>query len=300
MSGKKEKKVSEKANVADTDTGAVAAGGLAIVGDAGDGDAGENDTPNADIRRQVIALRNKADENYWELGVSLEKVYRKDLYREWGFDSWKSYIESPEVDIHIRKAQYLVKLQEWFGEMTPAVKDWVRSLGWTKARMLMHVINSQNAKEWKHRIEGKTVAEIDAMLKAEKNSDGDEEGGSDSSSSSDKPKALSIKGMHPEMLDAWERASSHAMEVGETDKLCQALNLICIHYLATSTNLDNKHDFLKMMEKLLGLRLVAIRETDDAVVFGSDYLAEQGAEDEDEDADEDGEEAGDTPESPVA
>ena len=248
--------------------------GLAVVdGGAAKGEAdGEAVEEHADVRRKVLALREKADENYWELGSTLEEVYKNDMYRSWGFDSWKEYVEQ-EVDINIRKAQYLVKLQEWFGTMTPAIQKWMRELGWTKARMLMHVVTQENASEWKNRCEGKTVAEIEAMLKSE-NDDGDgDDGGSDTTV--EKSKTLSIKGMFPDIMDVWEKASAHAADIGETEKACQMLNLICIDYLASNTNIMTKEDHLKKMEKQLGLKLVAIREEDDAVVYGGEYLDSQ-------------------------
>lgn len=243
---------------------------LALVDGENTGDGVDE---HSDLRRTILSLREKADEDYWALGIALCEAYDKSYYRGWGFDSWKEYVEQ-ELDIHLRKAQYLVKLQEWFSSMTPAIQKWMRSLGWTKARMLMSVVTQENAQEWKRMVEGKTVMQIEAMLSASRET-GDSGGTGDGVEAAAQSKTLSIKGMHPEMLDLWERACAHAMEVGETEKPCQALNLICIDYLASTTNILTKEDQLKKMEKQLGLKLIAIREEDDAVVYGGDYLDAQ-------------------------
>ena len=235
---------------------------------------------HADKRRDVLSMRDKADEDYWALSVALSEVYEGDYYRSWGFDSWREYVEQ-EVDIHIRKAQFLVSLQAWFGKMTPNIRDWMKRMGWTKARMLMHVVTQENAMEWKERVEGKTVAEIEAMLKAVREEDVDGEdvdGNAEGAEHNEQSKTLTIKGMFPEMMDVWERASIHAAEVGETDKPGQMLNLICIDYLATNTAISDKSDYLRQIEKTLGIKIIALHPENDSIIFGSEYIDNVGDE----------------------
>jgi hypothetical protein len=231
-------------------------------------EAPKSGVEHEDIRQRVIALRDLTNENYWDMALVLHEVYEQNYYRGWGFDTFVEYVDN-ELEFGIRKSQYLVSLQTWFNKMPPAIQKWMRSLGWTKARMLMSVVTPENAAEWRNRVDGKSVSQIEAMMKSEA-ADSDGEGGSDTAS--DKPKALTIKGMHPEMMACWEQAARHAGELGETDKPCQQLNLICIDYLATTTNLMSKHDVLRHMEKTLGLKIIAMRDSDDSVVFGGEYI----------------------------
>jgi len=255
--------------------------GLALV-DGGEA-VGDDTEQYVELRRSILAKRAKADENYWDLGVDLAEAYNHDCYRAWGFDSWKEYVEQ-EVDIHIRKAQYLVKLQEWFETMTPAIQKWMRELGWTKARMLMHVVTQENATEWKNRIEGKTVAEIEEMLKSDKGEEGSGEG-SDSSSAAETTSKLSFS-LFPGQRETVEDALRKAGELAESDKQGNLLTLICTEYLATNTNNQSTEDYLNHVQKSTGLKIVAVRESDDTIVFGGDYIDAQEAElGEDEDVD---------------
>lgn len=269
--------------------------GLAVVDEDSNVEVGE-ECEYADIRRQVKHLRGKVEEGYWSLGVILEEVYSKDLYRKWGFESWQEYVEQ-EVDFGIRKAQYLLKLQEWFDTMTPAVQGWMKQMGWTKARMLMHVITQENAQEWRNRVEGKTVAQIEAMLKNEKSS-GSGDGGGDGTGSKDKDNesrkfSATLMGTQ---YDTVMSAIENAKEKGDTEKDGQALTLICVDYLATNTNVEDRGDILATLEKLWGLKIIAIRPSDsddeeDDVVYGADFIEEQAAKEKsDDDEDEETEE----------
>ena len=259
--------------------------GLAVVGDENSGaeEAQENVTvAHDDVRRQVLSLRDKTDEDYWSLSVVLREVHDNDYYREWGFDSWKEYVEQ-EVDIHIRKAQYLVKLQSWFDGMTPAIQKWIRALGWTKARMLMHVVTQENAQDWKNRVADKTVSEIKEMLEGDKDSEG-EDGAVSESGSSETPDDKSHKFKATLMGTQWETVQSaleKAKEAGETDKDGQALSLICVDYLATNTNILTRTDMMEQYEKIWGVKLIAVELStedgeEDLIVFGGDYLEDQG------------------------
>lgn len=248
---------------------------------------GENDgtvqVDNEDLRQEVIKLRDKADESYWAFGIALAEVYSGDKYRAWGFQTWKEYVER-ELDFDIRTIQYLFKLQLWFETVTPSIAKWVRGLGWTKARMLMHVVTKENAAEWKKRVDGKTVKEIQDILDGKKRlEDGGEEGeGSGSGGGSGekgkdgesgrKRSWFFYSGQDRLVSDAIERAKT----VAETDNEGHALTLICTDYLATNADTMNKDDMFKNLERTTGLLIVAVRESDgeeeDEIVYGGDYV----------------------------
>lgn len=228
----------------------------------------------SEIRQQVIALRNQSESSCWDLSEILFKVYNENLYRSWGFTSWQDYVIN-ELDVSVDKARLLIKLQEWFGTMTPSIQEWMKSLGWTKARRLMHVVTVANAAEWRDRVLGKTVAQIEEMLQAERNAlAGDDitEGASDAPD--DKPVKWTAS-LHPGQKTVVEQAIQKAKEVGHTDKIGHALSLICIEYLGNNTTVLTRDDMLKNIEKNIGLKIIAIKEYDeeeDEIVYGGDYM----------------------------
>ncbi len=235
----------------------------------------------ADIRKKALDLRNKVGEDYWELSIVLSDIYTNDRYRSWGFDSWKDYVDQ-ELDFTIRKAQYMVKIQSWFDTLTPAMQEFFRSLGWVKCRMLMPVVVKENAKSWKKKIEGKTLKEIEGIIKGNKvdgsSSGGESSGGSigDSTSSSDSLVRRSFS-LYTGQDEVVTNAINRAKDIGETDKDGHALSLICMDYLASSTDLIDMTSLFKHMEDITGLRIVAFKTVDgdrDEIVFGSEYLGD--------------------------
>lgn len=244
--------------------------------------AGE-EVEHDEVRKKVLELRDKAESNYWEFGVWLEEVYRGDLYRHWGFDGWVEYVKQ-ELDFDIRTIQYLVKLQRWFGTVSPKVQKWARGIGWTKARMLMHVVTDANAAEWKNRVAGKTVAQIAEMLDAEKRSldgasgEGGGEGGGDGEGG-EIPERVRKRAfsLFPSQDELVTNAIEKAKEIAQSDKEGHLLTLICTEYLASNTATFSRDDFLKSIEKNLGIKIIAMvpnenPEQQDDIVYGHVYL----------------------------
>jgi hypothetical protein len=70
-------------------------------------------------------------------------------------------------------------------------------------------------------------------------------------------------------------AIARAQEVGDTDKPSNALSLICADYLASSGTILTFNDYLGLLEKTLGLKIVAmkpVKDGEDDIVYGWQYL----------------------------
>lgn len=240
---------------------------------------------NEELRQQILDLKVKVEEDYWDLSVAMHKVYSKSLFMEWGFQAWRDYVEK-ELDFKIRKAQYLVGIQEWFGAMAPNVQEWVRKLGWTKARMLISVVNNDNAESWRKRLEGKSAVEVlEEIQRGKGPSAGDGDDNTDNSFAAspgtgtapapidEKPKkrSFSLFSAQDENVAA---ALEHAKKAAESDKDGHALDLICTDYLATNIPIASREDYLAKVEKHIGLRLVAFDAEKNAVVYGLELLDE--------------------------
>ncbi|MCK5640985.1 MAG: hypothetical protein KAJ19_09320 [Gammaproteobacteria bacterium] len=241
---------------------------------------------HSEIRAKVKDLRNKVDEDYWKLSEVISEVYEGSYYVGWGFKSYREYIEQ-ELDFQWRKAQYLVSIQGWFGQMKPNVQKWVRSLGWTKAKELVGVVTQDNAAQWKKKIEGKSYRDLQDIIKAakEKAEASTGEASADGSEPAAPDRAVRKNfGLFSGQLDNVERALTKAKEVGNTDKDGHALDMICVDYLATNGEIGTLTDYLKRIEKHLGVQLVAFDRKEDAVVYGGDLLDEiAGPEDDEKD-----------------
>jgi hypothetical protein len=235
------------------------------------------------------------DEDYWALGVALEEAYRNDAYRNWGYDSWKEYVED-EVDVGLRKAQYLVKLQGWFEQMSPAIQQWMRGLGWTKARMLMHVVTQENAAEWKARVAGKTVAQIEEMIDADKKAASSDGGGREPSDDEKEETFVKVSlSLSQSQKDLYDIAMAKAGDIAESDKPGHLLTSIIQGWLAINTDVLTKEDLLKDTERYIGWKIIAVKYNEETqeheIMWGHetvDLMNEEGGEiEEDQDVRED-------------
>lgn len=232
--------------------------------------ASVEDTANTaeanDLRQQILDMRAKIDESYWEFAEALHTVWKETHYLEWGFDDWTDYVEQ-ELDYKLRTAQYLVSIIDWFGKMPKNVQNWVKSLGWTKAKLLVKKVDQDNWKEVRKQIKNKSVSEITTILKGGSGSTSKDK----SQSEGEKPtrKAFSL---HAEQLENVNAAIAKAKEDANSDKEGHALDLICTHYLSTNPGERTIDDFLGSFEKIFGVQLIAYNEGEDAIVYGESTL----------------------------
>lgn len=250
--------------------------GLATVEEVTDGDE------FAEIRDQVKALKDKADESYWDLAIILHKIYQEALYRKWGYGKWPEYIEE-ELDFSLRKAQQLVQLQEWFTKIPKNIQNWIKKLGYAKARRLVDRVTVENAAEWRNKVEGKTLAEINEIIKgaSEDASLTTGEGGGDANTS-EKFKSMNFK-LAPPQFENVDRALTKAKEMAESEKPGNALDLMATEFLSTHAGIDTIQEYLRSVEKNAGVRLVAYDEKEDSVIFGGDLINDlEGKDDEEE------------------
>jgi hypothetical protein len=259
--------------------------GIVVNGKTEEAVVAPGELEHAEIRKRVRDLKDRAQENYWALSIELVQVYDGDLYRSWGFDSWIQYVQE-ELDIDKRTAQYLVKVQKWLDRMTPQIRDWAKSLGWTKARMIMHVVDKSNATEWKHRLDGKTVKQIQDILDAEKEPSaepggvGGEPGDPGVGGETVERTRKRSFALYSEQDELVTKALNKAKEEAQSEREGNLLTLICTDYLANNTDIFSRDDYLKMVEKNLGIRIVAMQPNDDPdvqdpIVYGHDYLNEE-------------------------
>lgn len=224
-----------------------------------------------EVRQRVKDLRSKVEEDNWELSAAIHVVYANSYYTAWGFQSFREYVEQ-ELDFQMRKAQYLVAIQDWFGKMKPSVQKWIREMGWTKAKELVGVITEENAAEWKKKLAGKSYKELMSVLKSDE-SGGDEGDTGESGSGTDDDERPTMKrfSLFPAQAENVENALAKAKEMAKSEKDGHCLDMICVDFLATNGSIGELDDYLKKIEKITGIKLVACHD-DGTVVFGMDTL----------------------------
>lgn len=263
-----------------------------VLGKEADGAGGDQ---HAELRKQVLELRDSQDKNQWALAAALVTVHRGGCYNEWGHSSWREYVEK-ELDFDMRKAQQLVKTEEWLTTLKPNVQAFFRSLTYTKARMLTNIVTNENAAEWRVKIEGKTVMQIDKILHddaVEKGADPDGKG-ADAGPERQPPFRCALSpAQRANVMRALEACAKVVGCDTTKDRLGYLLDLICTEYLATNGGLQTVQEYLANVESVIGFGLVAYDVGNDAVAYGGPLLdklfgaGSDGEKDEDADADAD-------------
>jgi hypothetical protein len=229
------------------------------------------------IRKLILEIKDSVEKTSWALGEYLTKVHDESLYQGWGFQSWREYVDS-ELGMTIRKVQYLLSLDKWYREMTPAIQEWIRSIGWTKARVIMHGVTIENALEWKARIEGKSLSEIEDIVKGIKagiDEDGNPAEGDASTVGNIEPtKKFKANLVGATQIGVVDAAMKRAQELTESDKDNHNLAMICTDFLATNTATIKLREYLAQIEQAMGIRVVAYNPDTDRIVYGEELIAE--------------------------
>jgi hypothetical protein len=119
------------------------------------------------LRSRVLVLRDEMGEAYFELGRLLHRINRDALYVNWNgpegkpYKSFYDYVEY-EVDFAFRKAKYLMSIWWWFAEELgdKDVMEKVKQIGWTKAALLVGVVDGKNVDLWIGKAKASNVKEL--------------------------------------------------------------------------------------------------------------------------------------------
>ena len=232
-----------------------------------------------DLRREVLELRATVETGYWDLAIKMSEVYDNSAYLTWGYETWEEYVDGA-LEFQPRKARYLVSIAKWFGALNKPVQKWVAKLGWTKAKELVNRVTNENAAEWKKKLEGKSYRQLLEMLSEQKaaigagsGGSGDGEGGGDGDGLAGTVRPSTFKAsLFPEQMDVVEGAIAKAQEVSQSEKVGHNLSMICVEYLANNAAISDAESYLAHVEKLLGVKLVAYRESTETIVYGDALL----------------------------
>lgn len=242
---------------------------------------------HVELRERVTELRKRVEESYWDLSQALSEIYHGSYYVAWGFASWKEYVEA-DLEFALRKAQYLVSIQDWFGKMRPDVQAWAKELGWTKAKELVGIVTEDNASTWQQRLQGLSYAQMTDALKGGSDGGGDGLGGLKpldgpaDNGATEKPERKAFA-LFPDQSANVAAALEKAKKLANTEKDGHALDLICSDFLATNAASDDFFSVVRRLEKSSGMRIVVYDQTEDVVIYGGDLLDELSGDDEDDD-----------------
>lgn len=215
------------------------------------------------VYKEIKAADRNISQGYITLAKLLYEAYHTDMHEQWGYKKGrKGFTEfvSDELDIHYRKAMYLVDIADKTKELDIADEE-VQKMGWTKMKELCRIIDKKNHKKWMEKAKDMTTDEVIEAVKmyaGKKKKTGEEVGGPENL-----PVVMKLT-MNADEGSILTEAINTAKQVLETENDVHALVYIAQEWMQTSgsdmeaVTLENQVAFL---EKTYGVKLdVALPE----------------------------------------
>lgn len=231
-------------------------------------ESGLNTVPDEELRQKIKDLKHTIDRGYFELAGLLMRAYSTGVFRNWGFATWKEYIEE-DLEMSLRKAQYLMSIWQWFEKTVddPAVKEKVEHLGWGKLKSLAGIVDESNVDDWVDRAEHMTSLELAESARRAKAGDPNQD-----------VQITTISfGLYREQHENVERALAMAQDMANSDKRGHLLDLICTSFISETLfqkgptqKLANL--YLEKLGRILGMRLVGWNANTGDLLMGADFL----------------------------
>ncbi len=223
---------------------------------------------------------------------------RRALYEKWGYTSFEEYCER-EVGIARRSASSLRHAYWWFEHelsLPAEVKDRLKCIGKSKMYVMAGFVTNDNVISWLEKAEDLTVEELikqiriaKAVAKKKDNADSSEAdehfeySNEGSMKNPDDPREAPAPevmhtvtaGLFEGQFNTWNSALERAQGITNSPKIGHNLEMICLDYLSTNDFKKPEDDlkvYLAKVEKLLGLKIIAIDPRSGDPKYGSDLL----------------------------
>lgn len=236
------------------------------------------------------------------------------IFMSWGYTTWKEYVEA-ELGLQSRKAERLRLIGKVLDvnlkDLPQKARTRFMKLGWSKARevarIFRHQADEDTVNTWLDFAENNNYpATLHTVSKKMEAMDFDDDGNyvAPSTQEVDAPEGdiaelpevdrthtftfFCLNEQIDTVRDALDRAEELAHAKGNPDynyKPSNLMSLICLDFLATNS-FGKKHDkktvgkFIRRFEKAMGIKLVAMRDTDDGldIIHGVKHMKQLAAE----------------------
>lgn len=224
-----------------------------------------------EVRTQVARYLKDVDKAYWNLAETLHEVYNGGYYVQWGFKNFREFVEK-ELEFQVRKGETLVRIYDWAHKLNPAAQEWIKSIGWTKASMLVDRVKNDNFQDWKNSLGNKTVRQIQEVIKESNSGDGlDDDDGEDKNKPSSKPIRKGIT-FSPDQLSNFESALELYKGLANTDKDSVAADMMATEGRIINGGMDDPNEYWGKTEKSFGVRVVVYDESTETIVYGDELI----------------------------
>ena len=250
------------------------------------------------VRKRAKELSREVETNYMRLAEVLYEIYavpedspaKRQIFRAWGYSTFHAYVEEelgiqPKTADRLKRMWYLIEVKCQFSD---DVKDRLISLGRSKVREPIRVINEENVEEWLEHAESCNYKDLVRLIG--KYIDDLEDARQQALDEGEDPEETAVEIPEPEKIlsetfQLWpeqarniDHAIRRAKDISGSHKKGHNLDLICTHFLGTNDfgkdKNKNRKRLLSDLEKSLRLKIIALDPDTMEIVYGKRSLEE--------------------------
>lgn len=219
-------------------------------------EGGEKDE---EVLPKIKSLLDVVDTNYLDIGRLLWRVNEKNLYQLGNYESFDEYVEN-ELGFKRRKAKYLVSIWKRLRAELGVKKEKIEKVGWTKAKVILPVVNEENVERWLDKAKVMSVPELAAEVAQARGKEEKEK------PEEDQYKTFTVRLAMPQYENV-ESALSLAQMKTNSDSRAHNLDMICLEYNAgaiggTPTDDNALKRFMDTLRSHFGVTLLAFKDPD--------------------------------------
>jgi hypothetical protein len=207
------------------------------------GDKSEDPEEATMMIHRAVSLRDRIEDQYWEMGETLSVIYRKKYFITDGHGDWKSFCERI-LDFKTRKATYLKDIYNKFSLLNVSVED-RKGIGWGRLKELLPIVNPQNVSHWLEMARQKdlSVQALNAQVKHALGKITAEEAGK-------VPQVVAFS-LYQEQRDGVERALDIARQMTGSESRGYQLEMVCNEFRITYENAEEEYPKVRIVQEII-------------------------------------------------
>jgi len=123
------------------------------------------------VYNELIKWKTIGGLSYLKIGQLLKRIKEEKLYKYLGegseeFEDFESFLKTPEINMELRKAYYLIQIWDTFCEKLGFKEEELAGIPWTSLRVLLPVVRKENARELVEKARNLNRTHLETEIKA--------------------------------------------------------------------------------------------------------------------------------------
>lgn len=202
------------------------------------------------LRKQLVGFKTNADKSYVGISRGLREVYRKDYWKDYGYDSLETYAQT-ELDMELRVVRHYIKIADKMDELGITEKQAI-AIGWSKMKEVVRIATTKNIKKWLEQAQKCSLRDIAKKVSLITKSE--------DSTTGTGPKIITMSmKMSEEQNSSIVDAINAAKEMSGSEDPVEALQQVSLEWMELKGKVPKMlslEDRIKYIEKMYGVKLV--------------------------------------------